>query len=99
MTEKAWQEIPEELRESGAIPVFSKEVRIGADREEWNNSFVAELTSFQEKEAAYSAVPPPEAEILPMKVVCNLKTDDVKKVRKKSQRCHLRELPEEEGRR
>ena len=82
-------EIPEELKESGAIPVKLKDVRnsIGKDRAQWKLALEAELNSLREIGAIHEVKHVPKGvQVLPMKMVLTLKPDPEMRTKKKKAR-------------
>ena len=70
------EEIPKELKESGAITVSLKDVRnsIGKDRAQWKFALETELNSLMEIGAIHRVKHAPKGvQVLPMKVVLTLK--------------------------
>ena len=81
-------EIPEELKESGAIAVKLKDVRnsIGKDRAQWKLALEAELNSLRETGPTHEVNHVPKGvQVLPMKVVLTLKPDPEMRTKKKRQ--------------
>ena len=82
-------EIPEALKESGAIPVKLKDVRnsIGKDRAQWKLALEAELNSLRETGAIHEVKHVPKGvQVLPMKMVLTLKPEPGMETKKKKAR-------------
>ena len=83
------EEIPEELKESGAIIVSLRDVRnsIGKDRAQWKLVLEAEYNSLLETSAVWPVRHVPKgAEVLPMKMVLTLKPIPGSTLKKKKAR-------------